>query len=119
MISVVLPIRLVSVANIREHWAKRAKRTKEQRNLADLALRRMTHEVWNGRELRTFAVTITRIAPRGLDGDNLQSACKGLRDGIADAMLVDDGDPRITWNYRQSSGRPKQYAVLIEIEVSH
>jgi hypothetical protein len=61
-------------------------------------------------------ITLTRIAPRKLDTDNLVSACKGVRDGIADTLGVDDGDERITWKYAQRKGKPKQYAVEVEVE---
>lgn len=115
MITAILPIRLVSVANIREHWAKRAKRTSEQRNLVKFALRNQTHKAWKDGELKKLLVSITRIAPRELDGDNLQSACKATRDGVADALTVDDRHPDISWEYRQMKGMPKEYAVQIEI----
>lgn len=49
-----------------------------------------------------------------MDGDNLQAACKGLRDGIADRLGVDDGDPRVTWHYAQEV--PADYGVTISIE---
>lgn len=37
-----------------------------------------------------FAVCITRLAPRGLDSDNLESSMKALRDGIAKGLRIDD-----------------------------
>jgi hypothetical protein len=58
-------------------------------------------------------VTITRIAPRELDSDNLASCAKGIRDGVADALRVDDGDERIRWTYKQERGKP---AVRVDIE---
>ena len=116
MISLVLPIRLVSVANLREHWAKKAKRTAEHRSIASMALRKHTHLVYEkDKTLKHILISISRIAPRMLDGDNLQSACKGLRDGIADALLVPDNHPNILWEYKQHRGRPKEYAVHVEI----
>ena len=59
-------------------------------------------------------VTITRLGPRKLDSDNLATSAKGLRDGIADKLGVDDGDERITWCYAQE--KSKTYGVRIEIE---
>jgi hypothetical protein len=50
-----------------------------------------------------------------LDGDNLQSAFKATRDGVADWLGVDDGDPRLDWQYRQRKGAAKVYAVEIEV----
>ncbi len=126
MITAILPIRLVSVANLREHWAKKAKRTKEHRKLAEMALRRETHKCWEHKDghirsdaskvfLRELVIRLTRVAPRALDGDNCQSAFKGVRDGVADALTVADNHPNIRWEYAQQKGRPKEYAVLIEI----
>ena len=63
-------------------------------------------------------ITMTRIAPRRFDADNLgpQGAFKHVQDGIADALKVDDGDKRIEWVCAQERGRPKEYGVRIEIE---
>lgn len=101
-----LPIRVESVANLREHWSVRAKRAKEHR-LAALAV--APHPL-------PCTVTLVRIGPRALDSDNLQSGFKALRDGIADRLGVKDNDPRITWRYDQERGKPRQYAVRVTIE---
>lgn len=58
-------------------------------------------------------VTITRIAPRKLDDDNLAASAKSVRDGIADALGCKDNDPRVTWTYAQERGAAKAYAVRI------
>lgn len=50
-------------------------------------------------------MTITRVSPRKLDDDNLQSACKYVRDQIADLIGVDDGSPLYTWRYSQRAGK--------------
>lgn len=101
-----LPIRIESVANVREHWARKAKRAKAHRQAA-MAV--PAHPL-------PCVVTLTRIAPRKLDDDNLASGFKALRDGIADRLSVDDGDPRIRFVYRQQTGQPKQYAARVEIQ---
>lgn len=105
-------LRLPSVANLREHWSKRAKRTKSHRTLA-LAYTRaaLRAPLPPGR----LDVSLVRIAPRALDSDNLASACKGLRDGIADALGIDDGDRRLTWSYGQRKGAPRQYGVQVAV----
>ena len=104
-----LPLRLESVANLREHWACKARRVKSHR-MAALAIPPHT---------LPCVVTLTRIAPRRLDDDNLRGACKGLRDGIADRLGVKDNDPRVEWRYEQTrSARPKHYAVLVQIDRS-
>jgi hypothetical protein len=104
-VRLLLPIRIESCANLREHWAKRAGRAKAHR-MAALAVPR--HPL-------PCVVTITRIAPRKLDDDNLAGGCKALRDGIADRLGVDDGSPLVQWRYDQRKGMPKQYAVEVVI----
>lgn len=110
-IVVTLPIRTVSESNVRTHWAQRAKRAKGQRLTVALRLR---PEVI-GRRVMPCVVTLTRISPRMLDDDNLRGATKAVRDGVADALGVDDRDPRVAWLYDQAKGKPKECAVRIAI----
>lgn len=110
MTAFAIPIRTVSEANARDHWAKRAKRMKTHRRTAYLAtlaaLRRR-------RIALPCVVTITRVAPsNGLDSDNLAGSAKGARDGIADALHVDDGSPLVEWRYAQRRG---PWGVEVEI----
>jgi hypothetical protein len=107
----ILPIRTVSESNGREHWAKKAKRVKCHRTAAHLAV---FATAARGRTL-PVNVTLTRIAPRALDDDNLRGALKAVRDGVSDALGVDDRDPRVTWLYSQKRGRAREYAVAIDI----
>lgn len=114
MMLVRIPMALPSVANLREHWSKRARRTKQHRLAARLFL--TAHlRVSGERVCPPCVVTFTRIAPRKLDDDNLASACKGTRDGIADALGIDDGDERVTWRYGQRKGKAKEYAIDVQI----
>lgn len=100
-----LPLRIESVANKREHWSARARRTKMHR-LAALAV--PPHPL-------PCVVTLIRVAPRALDTDNLASGFKALRDGIADRLGVADNDPRVTWRYEQTRGKSKEYAARVSI----
>lgn len=109
-VEIALPLRLVSEANARGHWGPRARRAREQRGLVRLALR--THR----KPPLPVRVTITRIAPRELDDDNLRGAAKATRDGVADWLGVDDRDRRITWAYAQERGRVREYGVRILVE---
>jgi len=102
-----LPMRLPSTANLREHWGAKAKRASEHRSAARMVLGT------RARGLVPAIVTLTRVAPRRLDDDNLATAFKNVRDGVADAIGVDDRDPRISWRYDQTAG---DYAVRISIE---
>ncbi len=83
-----LPIRTVSEPNCRGHWAAKARRARDHRTVVGLAVRA---------EMRAMVpfpipcvVTLTRIAPRTLDDDNLRGALKACRDGVADALGIDD-----------------------------
>jgi hypothetical protein len=124
-VRVTLPLRLVSEANARGHWSKGARRAADQRGTVRVRLngevRAWLFQFVPGArfELRNevrLIVTITRIAPRELDGDNLQRSCKAVRDGIADALGVDDRSPRVEWNYAQRKGGKGEYAVEIHID---
>lgn len=107
----VIPIRIESTQNLRECWQLRARRAKSHRELATWAL-----GINAVRPALPCVITLTRIAPRSLDSDNLASGCKAARDGIADWLRVDDGDKRIEWRYVQVRGAPKQYALRIDIK---
>lgn len=110
-VRVTLPMWTLSEANARSHWAAKARRTKMAREAVGLVV---------GIHLRTMrvrppcVVTLTRIAPSaGLDGDNLQSALKATRDGVADALGVDDRDPRVEWRYEQRRGKRGEVALAL------
>lgn len=107
--SATVPVRTVSETNQREHWAMRHHRRAVQRSLV-----RMVLGAGCTRPAFPCVVTLTRIAPRSLDDDNLRGALKAVRDGVADWLGVDDADPRIEWRYDQRRGRPREHAVRID-----
>lgn len=110
-VRVLVPIRIVSEQNRREHWAVRARRVKQHRAAVTLLLGRQVPPPFPVR------VTLTRIAPRKLDyHDNLRSGFKAVADAVADWLQVDDRDPRVAWLYDQRRGRPREYAAEIGIE---
>lgn len=111
VICVLLPLKIESEANGREHWRKKAARVKSHRAVAQTILR-----VTAARPQPPCVITLTRIAPHTLDCDNLASGFKACRDGVADWLGIDDGDKRLTWQYAQRKGRPKQYAAEVVIE---
>ena len=107
VICTLLGIRIESEANGREHWRAKAKRTKAQRLGAYWAL-------WDAGPIGIdgkppITITLTRIAPRKLDSDNLAGGFKAVRDGIADWLGTDDGHESLTWLYAQRTGKPGQY----------
>ena len=103
-----LSLRLPSTANLREHWATRARRAKSHRAAGRFAVSRLV-------ECPPLPVTVTlvRVSPRRLDDDNLAAAFKAFRDGVADGLGVDDRDARIAWRYAQERG---PVAVRLEVE---
>jgi hypothetical protein len=96
-LTVFLPLRTVSLTNQREHWSKRSKRANTHRNITAAKCRFAGAD----RLVPPLRVELVRCAPRRLDDDNLRGALKNVRDGVADAIGIDDGDPRIEWVYSQ------------------
>lgn len=115
-LSVIMPIRTVSESNARGHWSKKARRAKDQRFVTWAKLRGSKGEPSSIDT--SVIVTLTRIAPRKLDDDNLRGALKACRDGVADWLGIEDNDPRVSWQYGQEHGEPKQYAVRIDVKAT-
>lgn len=111
MISVTLPIRTVSEANVQEHWGTKARRVKQQRRDVYLGL----HNFKRQRPAHPcrHRVTLTRIGSQVMDSDNLQRSLKAVRDEVAVFIRFDDGSHMIEWLYAQEKG---DYAVRIQIE---
>lgn len=108
-ITFVVPLKAESAANLREHWARKAKRVARERAMTVYRTPRAVKTI--GPFLR---VTLTRRAPRALDDDNLRPALKAFRDAIASQLRVDDRSPLVEWAYGQEKG---EAAVLIRVEV--
>lgn len=60
-------------------------------------------------------VLITRLSAGTMDTDGLAASQKGARDGIADVLGVDDGDPAIRFEYAQEKCKRGSYGVRVEI----
>lgn len=111
------PYRLLCHANARRHW-----RVEAQAKKAEKAALRYAWAEWRARSSLAplpfpLRVTMTRIAPRVLDDDNLQGAFKYTRDEIARCLgLASDCGPEVVWCYAQERGPPKTYAVRITLE---
>jgi len=109
VIMVSLPLRTHSTLNVREHWRKRARRAQEERAVVRMRLA----GVRGWPPPLPVTVTLTRVGPRKLDGDNVQGALKAARDGVADALGVDDGSEEVLWFYEQERG---VYEVRVKVE---
>lgn len=111
-----LPIRTVSECNVCQHWTERKKRKDIQKSFV-----RRHYEKENPTIKFPCIITLTRIAPRALDDDNLRSSMKTIRDSIADCITPGlapgraDNRKDIDWMYEQKKGVPHEYAVEIEI----
>lgn len=89
------------------HAAER-KRLREAAHLHALSI---VHPQYRKGNFKGCDVLIRRISPRKYDSDNWIAAAKPLRDGIADALGVNDNDPRVAWNYDQDQGMPRENCV--------
>jgi hypothetical protein len=109
-----IPIRAVSVANLREHWGTRATRNKKQRAAVASALESMPP--YFEKSDAKIEVTFTRYGKRKLDDDNLSSAFKAMRDEVASQIKRDDNtESNVSWKYKQETA--KTYWVEIEIKI--
>lgn len=110
-----IPLALPSAANLREHWAQKARRVKAQR--ATMAAHLLSADVFGlERPPLPVSVSLTRVSPRTLDDDNAVAAMKAPRDEIARWLGVDDADPRVEWRYGQAKGAPREQALLVAID---
>jgi hypothetical protein len=116
VIEATIPVKIESSLNLREHWRVRANRNTSHRAAAFFALQGLTFAPSERMQLLPCVITMTRIAPRELDDDNLAGGFKSVRDGIADWFGIDDADKRLRFQCKQEKGAPKFYAARIEIE---
>jgi len=110
VIEVEIEMKIVSLANMRLHWAAKARLVKSQRQKTFNVLASVAAP-----PAPPCTIVLTRVAPRALDGDNLQSGFKAVRDGVADWLGVDDGSKLVEWQYKQRSSSVKVYKVEIEV----
>lgn len=96
----------------------KGKRTREHRGLAALMVTAGTTKVQREELSRACACRLVRIAPRRLydTSESAPSALAAVRDGVADALGVDDRDAEeggcVAWTYGQEQG---PYGVRIEL----
>ncbi len=109
-ISVTIPIRLHSLANLGGNWRVRATRVSKLRDIVAKIMqpRRATFPALPA------IVMLVRFSPAYLDDDNLRAAFKPARDEIARMYGCDDSRRApIKWEYDQK--KSKTYSVTIEI----
>lgn len=91
-----------------------AARRKKERNAAKLCTIAAIPPGWLLLYGRGEAV-LTRLSAGHLDGDGLQAALKSVRDGVADALHVDDGSQAVKWEYAQRKCKRGEFGVEVEI----
>jgi hypothetical protein len=109
-VSFLLPLEIISEMNWRGHWAVKYRRAKNQKRTAYNGTMKHAHTIryrFQAGEGIRLAVTLIRIMrprQRRFDSDNLASGFKAIRDGVASALGIDDGDDRLEWHYAQETG---------------
>jgi hypothetical protein len=96
-------------------WAK-VHRTEAQRAAVEMALTFPDQRVVHLALSAPFCVRLTRLssAAEPLDDDAPPGALKAVRDAVAAALEVDDGDPAVAFAYAQER-RPGPMGVRIEV----
>lgn len=89
------------------NWRAAARTRKSQRRAAGYL---------TPRRMRAPAIVhMTRLSPGLLDDDNLRPALKSIRDGIADALHIDDGSDAVRWQYAQARCKRGEEGVRVRI----
>jgi hypothetical protein len=105
-----IPLKTVSLLNMREHFRVTAKRKAEHRNLIAMLFKAKPVPAL------PVTVTLTRVSPGKLDEhDNLPSAFKHIVDALAAWLGLDDSDPRVTWRYAQQKCKRGDFGVIVEV----
>jgi len=96
-----------------QHWGKLAGIAKKQRTLAAIATSNqiVAGKIKSGSK---YSVELTRFGKKKLDDDNIVGSLKHIRDGIADALGVNDGSDKIKFIYSQKQSNI--YCLNISIE---
>lgn len=116
MLAYVVPVTTKSKLNERHgHWAQRNGSAKAQRQAARLLFPKRQPGALQGISAQPLVVRLVRCAPRQLDDDNLAGALKSVRDGVADALGVNDRDERVQWVCDQEAAKVPH--VLVEVYV--
>jgi hypothetical protein len=119
VIEFVIPVQTISESNARGHHMAKARRVKEHRTAARHIAANAIADMWptemkRPNNVRRAIVTLMRVGKKNLDSDNLLAALKAVRDGVADALGIDDGSDRVQWHYGQAISKTCGVRVTIE-----
>lgn len=109
-LELLLPIHVISEANTRQHWSKRAERAAEQQAKVWEEWRKLVGSITL---IPPCVIKLTRIGVNKLDDDNLSNAFKATRDSISRILGIDDGSELLKFEYDQTWGH-KEYGVKVE-----
>lgn len=116
----IMPIKTISEANVKEHWGAKSRRAKSQRRIAKLHVHNYIQALPRGYldmlKRNGMIITLIRInrTAHVLDDDNLARSLKAVRDGVAEAIGLDDGNKAYTWKYEQR----KESAYAVEVFIN-
>lgn len=114
IVALTMPIQAVNEANSNEHWSRKAKRHRQQKQRVHIFM-------CNYREYIKLPCLITfiRYAPRELDEhDNLPYSFKWILDSLSDILIPNlkagraDNDKRLKFRYAQVKSK-KSYIKII------
>lgn len=113
-LEVTVPLRLKSL-NVEENGFARARRRTTERTAVTTLLNRAWAAFKGWVPTKTPHVTLTRLGPRFLDGDNNMGAGKSVRDATATWLgFADDSHASLSFEYVQE--KSDAYGVRIRIE---
>lgn len=111
-----LPIKIANEANSTEHWTKKSRRHKIQKQRIKVEFLKEKPNI-----KLPCTCTLTRIAPRELDDhDNLRTSLKWVVDAIASELTGNhipgraDSNKNITWIFKQKKGGVREYGLGVE-----
>lgn len=82
---------------------------------ATLALDSRQPRIQKGQGRVAFRIVLMSLRRRLLDPDNLAGSTKHLQDAVCETIGIDDGDPRVEFEYRQVRTDGKQ-GVIVKID---
>lgn len=110
-------LKIRSEANLREHWAVKRRRVKEQQDATHVALCSLGRGVRKVlRDAPGLAVRFVRIGGRKMDSDNLTGGFKAVRDALAAWVGVDDGSD--WWDWLRPAQESGECGIRIELTVT-
>jgi hypothetical protein len=97
--------------NARLHYMARSRRVKQQRATVAMFVRAAVKF-----PPENIHALLVLICPNEVDSDNVQGRLKAVRDGVAQALGINDRSKRFTWEYAQERCTRGRFGVRIRLE---